>query len=656
MNDRARFSEPKPARGLLFAAGGLALAAVVWWVLAGVFSGRVPADFRYSAKLVAHDDHFDEALGTFGGSTKSNARLTLERLPSDGPEANVREVFSLLSNQTGLPTLSIERRYAIDPATWAHVDSPRADHPREGFLFAPPGVARGEGFTYWHPNYDSPARMSFVGEERLLGLTVYRYRASFDGKIDQTETLAHHVPGVGETRGVELEPRLEAWFEPRTGRLIKYEDQTEAYFYDLETGERLSPWNRFENRFAATSVAEQVELAEAQIAREFLAEVAVPAALAAAAAVAFALAFLLRRRDRRAIVLRTLPGLALAAMLAATLLSWWTVRHANESRAEIKLAADAGRLTDTLASRLSVYANTLSSARGLLYSSDEVSRDEWRRFAESLNIRRSYPGMQGLGYATLVSASRLAAHEAAVRAEGFPNYEVRPAEPARDLYSSIVFLEPFDERNRRAFGFDMLSEATRREAMTRARDRDEVAVSGKVQLVQENGEDVQPGFLAYLPVYGEGDTSTVEGRRAAIVGFAYSPFRARHFAEDVLSASDYAMRFEIFDGDGEPSENTRLFDSDPDASFARGGLVVEKVVDVFGRPWTLRFSGLAGYGLAAAERAAPAIILGLGLFLSFLIYGVLLALSRSRFVAVETLAAGLGEGERHGRLGEGERR
>ena len=81
-----------------------------------------------------------------------------------------------------------------------------------------------------------------------------------------------------------------------------------------------------------------------------------------------------------------------------------------------------------------------------------------------------------------------------MRAAGFPDYRIYP-EGVRDLYSSIVYLEPFSGRNLRAFGYDMYSEPVRRAAMERARDTGEAAISAMVTLVQETDINVQPGFL-----------------------------------------------------------------------------------------------------------------------------------------------------------------
>ncbi len=618
---------------LLRASAALAALAVGWWILVAAGVGELPGNFRYSATTVSYDDWFDEASGTFAGPVKSSGELVFERVSSGGSGAGqgvpVRAVFRLLSADTKQPSLVIERRYAIDPETWGHVSSVEADRNRDGHLFAPPGIRAGESFTYWHPNYDAPARMDFAGTENVLGLETYRYVAAFpDGKVDQTAALGH-VSGVGKTRGVVLEPHLEIWIEPQTGWLIKYEDHALASFYDLETGEVQSPWNRFRNRYTATAVEGHVEAARLEALRRAALCWGIPLALLLAALLLAALHVVSRRPDRRALVARWLPRGVVAVILGGTVFSWIALQGSLDRRSQIHLAADAARISDALANRMSVYSNTLLSARGLLYSSEEVTREEWHAFTESLNIRRSYPGLQAINCLQIVSGSRLGAFEASVRAGGVPDYSVSPAKPAREIYAPIVFTAPADERNLRGLGYDGLSDPVRREFLERARDTDAVALSAKIQLVTENGRDVQPGFAACLPTYEAGDTSTVEGRRDALAGYVCAIFRGRNFGEDVISAGDYELRFEIFDGDNATSETSKIFDSEDGAPLA-SGVSITQTVDVFGRPWTLRFSGPSGYGLSLFERVAPSGLLGFGLFSGFLVYGALTALSGFR--------------------------
>ncbi|NJO50717.1 MAG: hypothetical protein HC840_16150 [Leptolyngbyaceae cyanobacterium RM2_2_4] len=50
-----------------------------------------------------------------------------------------------------------------------------------------------------------------------------------------------------------------------------------------------------------------------------------------------------------------------------------------------------------------------------------------------------------------------------------------------------------------ALGFDLASDAIRRSALERARDTGAIAISGRVELVQETQR--QFGFLVILPIY-----------------------------------------------------------------------------------------------------------------------------------------------------------
>lgn len=160
--------------------------------------------------------------------------------------------------------------------------------------------------------------------------------------------------------------------------------------------------------------------------------------------------------------------------------------------------------------RLNAYALILRGGAALFAASKEVERDAWRAYVETLRAEGSVPGVQGIGFAQVIAENELASRIARIRGEGFSAYTVNPA-GVRALYTAIIYLEPFRDRNLRAFGFDMVSEPVRRAAMEQARDSGEAALSGKVKLVQETGIDVQAGTLMYVPVYRNGmprDTPT----------------------------------------------------------------------------------------------------------------------------------------------------
>ena len=195
------------------------------------------------------------------------------------------------------------------------------------------------------------------------------------------------------------------------------------------------------------------------------------------------------------------------------------VKRDIEQKAIESLGFAADQVMTRIEERLDAYALVLRGAAGLFYASEYISRSEWRSYYSVLEVSESITGVQGVGFAVLIPPDQLASHIASVQAEGFPDYHVRPEGP-RDIYTSIVYLEPFNERNQRAFGYDMYSEPVRRAAMAfrMSAGRGLAALSGKVALLQETETDVQVGTLMYVPIYRNGAVlNNVADRRAALI-------------------------------------------------------------------------------------------------------------------------------------------
>ena len=302
----------------------------------------------------------------------------------------------------------------------------------------------------------------------------------------------------------------------------------------------------------------------------------------------------------------------LALSLVLTTLAWFISDQAIQANAEQRFRFQTEDIVAAINKRLLTYETALRGGIGLFNASDAVTRQEWRQYVSDLRLQQSFPGIQGLGFSLMLRPDQRAAHQAAVRAEGFPNYQIHP-EGDREAYSSILYLEPFDWRNQRAFGYDMFSEPVRRAAMERARDSGAPAISGRVTLVQETDEDVQFGFLMYIPLYRPGEPiSTLAERRAALVGFVYSPFRVKDFLQGILGADQGQLHLQLFDG-MTPSPDHLLFDNrpqpEPDYQRARasGQLSVLVPMAVTQHRWTLSLKTLPGF-LSGAEVAQPVIV------------------------------------------------
>lgn len=251
--------------------------AVVWVAVVAPRLTQLPTTFRYEVEVLSLDNFYQPEAGRYAGEQRSVSRLSWAVVAS---QSGVRLVDNRFAVRTllGQPIFSVQRRYAIDPQSRQHVAG-FGDRDRGGTLFAPRHLRPGQPFVYWHLNYDGPAHLTFAGEETIFGLRVYRYEADYGGVvIDQTDNLGH-LPGVPRDRGVVLDPHLWVWIEPVSGLLVKYRDDTTAYFYDRSSGERLHPWNHFSNVVTRASVQTLVQQAQREKLKLTLVEELVPALL-----------------------------------------------------------------------------------------------------------------------------------------------------------------------------------------------------------------------------------------------------------------------------------------------------------------------------------------------------------------------------------------
>lgn len=281
--------------------------------------------------------------------------------------------------------------------------------------------------------------------------------------------------------------------------------------------------------------------------------------------------------------------------ILATWLVWLHASSVIEENARKRFHEIAIDQRDLLLNRMKDYEQVLLGAAGLVNSSDKVERREWREYVDSLRLDLTLPGIQGVGYAEMVPAKAKAAHEARIRAEGFPNYAISPP-GERAVYSSIVYLEPFSGRNLRAFGYDMYSEPVRHAAMQRAADTQDPAWSGKVRLVQEEGDGKpQPGFLVYVPIYAKNKPlRSVDERRAALVGFVYSPFRASDMLGQLYQDPRRLFEIQLYDGEIQPDN---LFYASAEITTVPR-FVIDLPIDIGGVRWMARFSSNENFNRA----------------------------------------------------------
>ena len=339
-------------------------------------------------------------------------------------------------------------------------------------------------------------------------------------------------------------------------------------------------------------------------------------------------------------IFQVMPWLILACGLVLTwvLGSQVRQRESEMARAEFELRVD--EVVGGLAQRVLANAQILRGVAGLFASTGEVTRDEFHRYVEGLRLAEFYPGIQGIGYAALVSAGEKARHVAAMRAQGLPDYDIRPPGD-RDPYSAVSYVEPFDWRNQRAIGFDLFTEPVRSAAAARARDENQAAMSERVTLKQETDRDVQAGVLMLVPVYRIGlPLDGVAQRRAALRGWTYAALRMRDLVDAYLGSEypELSKRLSItIHANESRTPDGLLYALNREPVPAPAPLESERRITVAGTAWTIRIAPLPAY--LGAERAMDSslTVMAAGALLTLALAFVSFALTRNHLRVTATL-------------------
>ena len=314
---------------------------------------------------------------------------------------------------------------------------------------------------------------------------------------------------------------------------------------------------------------------------------------------------------------------------------------------KLSAAQDHGRfenvtqeIDDRIRARVQTCIALLRAGTGLFAASDDVAANEFERFVQQIELQKNYQGIQGIGFSLRLRADEKAGLVESMKRAGFSDFRIWPDTP-RAEYHTIIYLQPLDSRNHIAIGFDMFTEAVRRQAMENARDTGNPTASGKVELVQEPDTKKQSGFLIYAPVYrNQANVSSIEARRAALLGFVYSPFRIDDFIAPIINEGNSDVALDIYDGEKiDPAQLLHRSAFEPNRPY----LTKTSGLDVGGRKWTLSYATKPSFDAASSRNLVP-YTLGFGLLLSLLFFAVTRAEVHARARA-ESSAKGLAESE-----------
>lgn len=334
--------------------------------------------------------------------------------------------------------------------------------------------------------------------------------------------------------------------------------------------------------------------------------------------------------------------LGLLITLLASIGAWKQLRSRHEARFLLR----TDEIGDELVAELDRYARALHGTRAAMKVHPHFSMEEWNRYVGSLSVSNNLPGLQALGFIQRVPASDVTRFVQEVRSDtsrfgATTDFDVHPASSNRELFV-VRFVEPLDS-NRPALGYDIGSEARRREAALRAWDTGQPVLTRKIMLVQV---DRSPGVLLLLPTRLPGGPETPAGvtDEPILTGWIYIAVVVEDLVRRLQHFNSDDVEVEIFD-DGSLTPEARLFPPSPSIPPWRDPATAvinpqpstpnrpsshspfERVVQL-GGTWTLRFRAQPEFA-KHPSLSAPGYIeaAGLGLWISLLVFGIVRSLA-----------------------------
>ena len=217
-------------------------------------------------------------------------------------------------------------------------------------------------------------------------------------------------------------------------------------------------------------------------------------------------------------------------------------------QAETKFNSQIYRVESALGAKLSAYEQILLGGAGLYEVMGEVSRNQWRKYIESISLNKNYPGLRGVGYGKRVLKDDVPNHIKKIQEQGLSYYNIFP-NGDRSEYYPVIFMEPFNVENQKVLGFDMATNKDRLMAMEIARDTGTTTLSNRVKLLPNENGIIEDGFVMFLPIYNNTKPhETINDKRENIIGFIYSPFSINIFINKTISPMHLMTGMKLYEG------------------------------------------------------------------------------------------------------------
>ncbi len=326
-----------------------------------------------------------------------------------------------------------------------------------------------------------------------------------------------------------------------------------------------------------------------------------------------------------------LPTVVLLLGLTITGMYATSTRDINEKDYQAGLTQQAESLSAYTTTAMRAYGQRLKATAAMMSIKHDISAAGWHEYYDRARSDDTLSAMLGVGYVPVLSHAQLQDEgQVPVSSLGTP-VTIYPTSE-REVYAPILYLDPSTLDNRRAIGFDMYSDPSRKKAMEQARDTGEIAMTNPVLLVQDKDKQHPHfGILIYYPVYvASSSPTTVAERRTALEGYTYIVLRPQDVIAEysALTSEKFAgSHVTVYDITEGQEAKQQLYTPAPTTKNLDASVYHGQAIDkLYGRTWMADISSNEMY----SRKIGPSVIATTGALLSFLLAGLVYGLFSRR--------------------------
>ena len=316
--------------------------------------------------------------------------------------------------------------------------------------------------------------------------------------------------------------------------------------------------------------------------------------------------------------------------------------QAIENDAKQRFGHMARSVQSILDGRIKTYVDLLRGTTSLFLTTDNVTRDQFRRYVAGLDMANNFPGVETINFAAHVVDAGRADFEATMlrNVDGRGrDFSIVPA-GRRSEYTVLTFIEPGTLWADR-IGVDLQARPAVALALAHSRDTGEVSTSGTRVRIDSTPSGLGMRMPVYRPAMALG---AVAQRRAAYLGSVGIGFSVERLAQGVLDNMPQTATRLVISGmspteepGGPPGVYQRAiyFDNQPGVPLEQAKVFRALLpVGVSGRGWDIDFSVRKSSMYSEIHSFLPWVAMLAGMIGTALLYALFQTLSSSRRRAI----------------------